>query len=168
MKHTVNQKRDHVRCSKNDLQLFQCDPQNFGRFGNVDQTWKLCYLPENKNSIGLHQKNEDVSFSRESSSDYIFGIVSKHLNKYLTKSEAITDTHYTSLLNHLKTELLTKNQRLADKEVLQQLILLQVRSRIRWCWGANLSTTLPPSRFAYFGIQLSPLYKKIWLAGERI
>jgi hypothetical protein len=46
---TVDQKRNQVRCSKDNLQLFQRNPQDFGhRFITVDKTWIHHYTPETK------------------------------------------------------------------------------------------------------------------------
>ena len=46
---TVDHKRNRVRCSKDCLQLFQRNPQDFRcRFVTVDETWIHHYTPETK------------------------------------------------------------------------------------------------------------------------
>jgi histone-lysine N-methyltransferase SETMAR len=46
---TVDQKQNRVRCSKDNLQLFQWNPQDFRRrFITVDKTWIHHYTPETK------------------------------------------------------------------------------------------------------------------------
>ena len=46
---TVDQKRNRVSCSKDNLQLFQRNPQDFRcRFVTVDETWIHHYTPETK------------------------------------------------------------------------------------------------------------------------
>ncbi|KMQ91973.1 histone-lysine n-methyltransferase setmar [Lasius niger] len=44
---TVDQKQNRVRCTKDGLQLFQRNPQDFRRcFVTVDETWIHHYTPE--------------------------------------------------------------------------------------------------------------------------
>jgi hypothetical protein len=46
---TADQKQNHVRRSKDNLQLFQRNPQDFRhRFVTVDGTWINYYTPETK------------------------------------------------------------------------------------------------------------------------
>jgi hypothetical protein len=67
---TDDQKRNRVRCSKDNLQLFQLNPQDFRRrFVTVDKTWIHHYTPETKEqpkqwvpSESLHQGRQRQFF----------------------------------------------------------------------------------------------------------
>ncbi|XP_025155966.1 histone-lysine N-methyltransferase SETMAR-like [Harpegnathos saltator] len=107
---TVDQKLNRVRCSKDGLQLFQQNPQDFRRrFVIVDTTWIHYYSPETKERIAGAEsvsKQAKTVFSSGKVMATVFwdsqGII---LIDYMEKSKTITGGYYSSLLDHLKTEL---------------------------------------------------------------
>jgi histone-lysine N-methyltransferase SETMAR len=124
---TVDQKQKCVRCSKDNLQLFQRNPQDFRhRFVIVDKTWIYHYTLETKEqskqwvpSGESEPKNVKTVPSAGKVMATVFwdsqGIL---FISYMEKGKTITGASYSSLLDRLKTELQEKRLRLSHKKIL--------------------------------------------------
>jgi histone-lysine N-methyltransferase SETMAR len=114
---TVDQKRDRVRCSRDNLQLFQRNPQDFRhRFVTVDETWMHHYTPETKEQSkqwvpsgeSAPKKAKTVPSAGKVMVTVFWDSQAIILINYLEKGKIITDAPYSLLLNRLKTELQEK------------------------------------------------------------
>ena len=124
---TVDHKRNRVRCSKDGLQLFQQNPQDFRcRFVTVDETWIHHYTPETKEQSkqwivsgeSAPKKAKVVPSAGKVMATVFWDSQGVILIDYIEKGKTITGAYYSSLLDRLKTELQEKRPRLAHKKVL--------------------------------------------------
>jgi len=124
---TVDQKRNSVRCSKDNLQLCQRNPQDFRRcFVIVDKTWIHHYTPETKEQSkqwvpsgeSAPKKAKTVPSAGKVMPTVFWDSQGIIFINYLEKGKTITGASYSSLLDRLKTELQEKRPRLAHKKML--------------------------------------------------
>jgi histone-lysine N-methyltransferase SETMAR len=123
---TVDQKRNRVRRSKDNLQLFQRNPQDFRHcFISVDETWIHHYTPETKEqskqwvpSGESAPKAKTVPSAGKVIATVFWDSQGIILINYLEKGRTITGASYSSLLDHMKTELQEKRPQLAHKKIL--------------------------------------------------
>jgi len=121
---TVDQKRNRVRCSKDNCSCFSGIHRTLGV---VSSLWtKHGYTttllrPRTLKTMGSQwgvctKEGEDRSFSRESYGDSLLGF--SRNNPYLEKGKTITGESYSSLLDRMKIELQEKCPQLAHKKIL--------------------------------------------------
>lgn len=122
---TVDQKRNRVRCSKDNLELFQLNPQDFKRrFVTVDETWIHHYTPEKESKEGVAsgesapKKEKTVPSAGKIRATVFWDSQGIILIDYLEKGKTITGVSYSSLLDRLKIELQEKRPQLPHKEIL--------------------------------------------------
>jgi hypothetical protein len=122
---TVAQKRNRVRCSMDNLQLFQRNPQDFRHcFFTVDGTWIHHYTPETKEQSkqwvpsgeSAPKKAKTIPSAGKVMVTVFWDSEGIILINYLEKSKTSTGASYSSLLGRLKTELQEKCPRLAHKK----------------------------------------------------
>jgi hypothetical protein len=114
---TDDQKQNRVRCSKDNLQLFQWNPQDFRRrFVTVDKIWIHHYTPATKKQSkqwvpsgeSAPKEAKTVPSAWKVMATVFWDSQGMILINYLEKGKTITGASYSSLLDHLKTELQEK------------------------------------------------------------
>lgn len=124
---TVDQKRERVRLSLNNLRLFEQNSEEFlRRFITVDETWIHFYTPETKEQSkqwveagGSAPKKAKVVLSAGKVMATVFwdaqGVI---LIDFLQKGKTINGNYYATLLHQLHQEIKTKRPHLAKKKIL--------------------------------------------------
>ena len=146
---TVDHKRDRVTISKQCLEMFQRNPDEFlRRFITVDETWIHYFTPETKNS----QNNEPAPKKAKTMKSAgkvmatVFwdarGIV--HID-YLPSKHSIDGDYYAALLDRFNNILKKKRPHLAKKKVLFH----QDNARVHTC-------LTPMAKFNEFRYELLP------------
>jgi len=134
---TVDHKRDRA-ISKQCLEMFQRNPDEFLRFITMDETWIYYFTPETKEQskqwISLSEPApRKVKTVKSVGKATVFwdacGII--HID-YLLSKQTINGDYYAALLNRFNNILKKKRPYLAKKKVLFHQDNARVRTRHRW------------------------------------
>lgn len=178
---TTDQKHQRMNLSKQCLQLFQRNPDEFlRRFVTVDETWVHHYTPETKQQSkqwveagsSAPKKAKVVPSAGKVMATVFWDAKGIILIDYLEKGKTITGVYYASLLSKLNDEIKIKRPHLKRKKVLfhhdnapahSSTVVHEKLDELRYELLPHppYSPDLAPSDFFLF-----PNLKK-WLSGKR-
>ena len=124
---SVGQKRVRLTISRDGLEMFKADPQDFfNRVFTIDETWVHHYTPESKQQSKQWKKSDEptpkkakaiLSAGKVMASVFwdARGVI---MVDYLSKGQTINSTYYCTLLRRLREEIKEKRPGLLRKKVL--------------------------------------------------
>ena len=124
---TVDQKRERVKLSIQNLELFEADPEGFAaRFITMDETWVHHFEPEYKQQSmqwkhpfsSTPRKARVVPSAGKVMASIFWDAKGVLLMDFLRKGETVTGMYYSSLLDKLRVAINEKRKGMLSKGVL--------------------------------------------------
>lgn len=124
---TIDQKRNRVVLSEQNLAYFKKDPKEFmRRFITMDETWIHHYTPESREGPKQWCEKEKGAPKRPKTQQSAGKVMASVfwdsqgiiMIDYLEKGRTITGAYYASLLDRLNKEIKTKRKHLVKKKIL--------------------------------------------------
>lgn len=178
---SVEQKRIRLTNSRDCLEMFEADPQDFmDRFVTMDETWVLHYTPEFKQQ-SKQWKRSDEPTPKKAKTILSAGKVMASvfwdsrgviMVDYLPKGQTINSAYYCTLLRRLRETIKEKRPGLLRKKVLfhqnnaRVLTSFETMAQIRDCGFELLPHPAYSSDLAPFDFHLFPDLKK-HLGGQK-